>query len=212
MDDDKALDGESESTETEDSVDEQPKAGSSDEAKKAFKARDKAKAEARELRDQLAKFEAEKAELEEAKERAAGEWSKLDARKQKMIEDLKAKVDSYEQEKAQQAAQQRHQVLVDEVCKASNTAQYKGRIAALIKAEGIEAPDEIDKQTIVDVIERLKEVDASTFAPEKSRRTPSPGLNTQSKSTAELATDLDAETQRIIELAQRGSTTPYRRP
>ncbi len=64
-----------------------------DEQRKAFAERDKAKGEARELKTRLAQYEAKERDEATAKERQAGDWSKLEQRYKKDLEQVTAERD-----------------------------------------------------------------------------------------------------------------------
>lgn len=65
-----------------------------DEQRKAFAERDKAKGEARELKTKLAQYEAKERDEATAKERQAGDWSKLEQRYKKDLEQTQAERDA----------------------------------------------------------------------------------------------------------------------
>lgn len=145
----------------------------------ALEGKRKAEEERDDWRTKYEELAARADSVEEEKEKAAGEWSKLQERYERKLAEKDERIRSFEEKEEREVRTKRMNDFVDAIAAKSGVSN-KSRLRALLReageTKGVEtSPEEYDNKLVVETIEKLKEIDDDTFAPRSGKSTPVAG-------------------------------------
>lgn len=194
-------------TQTDESVDDAPKA---DDRKLAYAERDAAKKRARDAeraRDELAAKLAERQAADEAaqaeQERKKNDFAAIESRLKKERDDIAKRAADAEARLAARERSDREAALVDAVSAKlgmTNRTVVRGVLKALAE-QGIEtAPEALDEKTAADVAKQVREALGDLLPPKSGGSPGTPGVNLTTKKPGE-APGADPRKDRVREIA-----------